>query len=216
MTYRCKTKPFPFFTEAEDYLAVEIDKFSSPSCPVQAQMRKDLGIMRAREGCQHFEGRLVSQLPKPFYFNIVVRKDLAKICDIACFADGSACSDSTIFPTDIITYKRYINDIFCICTANKVNHKLTSLNSNHPEINFTLEIQNNNKLPFLDINIIRSQQGLKTSIYYKSFFKPNYIHFSSYCPLIHKINTAKKRSKRMYTHCSLQNSKIEETQNIIK
>ncbi|UYV71129.1 hypothetical protein LAZ67_8001828 [Cordylochernes scorpioides] len=47
---------------------------------------------------------------------------------------------TTQFPTDIIIYKRYIDDIFCICTANKVNHILTSLNNYHPRIKFTMEI----------------------------------------------------------------------------
>ncbi|UYV77559.1 hypothetical protein LAZ67_15001527 [Cordylochernes scorpioides] len=64
---------------------------------------------------------------------------------------------TTQFPTDIIIYKRYIDDIFCICTANKVNHILTSLNNYHPKIKFTIEFEKNNKLPFLDINIIRKQ-----------------------------------------------------------
>ncbi|UYV79273.1 hypothetical protein LAZ67_17001880, partial [Cordylochernes scorpioides] len=123
---------------------------------------------------------------------------------------------TTQFPTDIIIYKRYIDDIFCICTANKVNHILTSLNNYYPRIKFTIEVEKkNNKLPFLDINIIRSQNRLQTSVYYKPSFEPNYIHFTSYCPLSHKINTIKTLTKRIHTHCSQQNSKMIETQNII-
>ncbi|UYV84566.1 hypothetical protein LAZ67_X002626 [Cordylochernes scorpioides] len=51
---------------------------------------------------------------------------------------------TTQFPTDIIIYKRYIDDIFCICTANKVNHILKSLNNYHPRIKFTIEVEKNN------------------------------------------------------------------------
>ncbi|UYV73763.1 hypothetical protein LAZ67_11000792 [Cordylochernes scorpioides] len=56
---------------------------------------------------------------------------------------------------------------------------------------------------------------LQTSVYYKPSFEPNYIHFTSYCPLSHKINTIKTLTKRIHTHCSQQNSKMIETQNII-
>ncbi|UYV74321.1 hypothetical protein LAZ67_11003010, partial [Cordylochernes scorpioides] len=44
----------------EDYLAVDIAKYPSPSCPIHSQLGEYLGNMRAREGCQHFEGRLVA------------------------------------------------------------------------------------------------------------------------------------------------------------
>ncbi|UYV70391.1 hypothetical protein LAZ67_7002858 [Cordylochernes scorpioides] len=109
--------------------------------------------------------------------------------------------DKTItnfFPTDIIIWQRYIDDIFCIANSTKIDTIFTQLKSIHNDIDFTIETENNKTLPFLDPNST-----------------PDYIHFSSYCPLSHKINTVKTLSKRIYTHCSTQLSKDTETQFLI-
>ncbi|UYV73010.1 hypothetical protein LAZ67_10001507 [Cordylochernes scorpioides] len=62
-------------------------------------------------------------------------------------------------------------------------------------------------------NLIGQRSGHQNMV--ELSFKPNYIHFTSYCPLSHKINTVKTLTKRIHTHCSQQNSKIVETQKII-
>ncbi|UYV76263.1 ACSF2 [Cordylochernes scorpioides] len=58
---------------------------------------------------------------------------------------------TSLYPEDIIIYRRYIDDIFCICTDSQISHILASLNSYHTNINFTVEKENNGILPFLDI-----------------------------------------------------------------
>ncbi|UYV71392.1 ACSF2 [Cordylochernes scorpioides] len=67
--------------------------------------------------------------------------------------------DQTIisrFPNIIQTWKRYIDDIFCICQTDKINNILTEINSLHNELNFIIEKENNNSLPFLDILITKT------------------------------------------------------------
>ncbi|UYV83204.1 hypothetical protein LAZ67_23000193 [Cordylochernes scorpioides] len=113
---------------------------------------------------------------------------------------------TSLFPSDIVLWRRYIDDIFCICPENQTRNILERLNSYHPNLNFTFEKETNNSLPFLDIKIIRIQNQFQTTVYYKP----------SYCPLSHKINTVKTLTKRIHSHCSLQTFKTEETQNIIR
>ncbi|UYV79240.1 hypothetical protein LAZ67_17001706 [Cordylochernes scorpioides] len=119
------------------------------------------------------------------------------------------------FPHDIVFWRRYIDDIFCICTTTQTENILCNLNNYHPDLHFTVEKENNNTLPFLDINIIRYQHELHTTVYYKPSFRPNYVPYSSFCPISHKINTVIALSKRVHTHCSLRKYKNLETQNII-
>ncbi|UYV75735.1 hypothetical protein LAZ67_13001169 [Cordylochernes scorpioides] len=44
-------------------------------------------------------------------------------------------------------WRRYIDDIFCICDTGQEINILDSLNSYHPEISFTLELENRSVLP---------------------------------------------------------------------
>jgi hypothetical protein len=43
---------------------------------------------------------------------------------------------------------RYVDDIFAVTKREKVNKTLTWLNSQHPKIQFTFEIEENGKIPF--------------------------------------------------------------------
>ncbi|UYV82465.1 hypothetical protein LAZ67_21002312 [Cordylochernes scorpioides] len=89
-------------------------------------------------------------------------------------------------------------------------------NGYHPDLNFTYEKETNNSLPFLDVKIMRIENKFQTTVHYKPSFNPDYIRFSSYCPLSHKINTVKTLTKRIHSHCSLQTFKTEETHNILR
>ncbi|UYV70896.1 hypothetical protein LAZ67_8001037 [Cordylochernes scorpioides] len=92
---------------------------------------------------------------------------------------------------------------FCICDASRENTILSSLNSYHPDISFTIELEKERAIPFLDVLVIRSYCSFNTSVYYKKDCPPHYTHFNYHCPITHKINIVKPRTKRVYTHCSL-------------
>jgi hypothetical protein len=90
---------------------------------------------------------------------------------------------------DIITWFRYIDDVFVI-TNNNVNPDdlLTYLNRQMHTIKFTKEIEENNKPNFLDITIVRSNNGAPSfKIYRKPTNSNNYIHWFSG----HSYNTKK-------------------------
>ncbi|UYV70215.1 hypothetical protein LAZ67_7002217 [Cordylochernes scorpioides] len=113
-----------------------------------------------------------------------------------------------------IFWRRYIDDIFCICSKDKVKSILDTLNSYNPEISFTLESENNNVLPFLDILIIRTPTKFHTTVLYKKHMNPSYTHYTSFCPISHKITVVKTLTKRIFTHCSLPCFKTIEQTNI--
>ena len=65
-----------------------------------------------------------------------------------------------------VMYKRYVDDSFLLFNSdNHMNLFLNYLNSQHPNISFTSEVEKNCILPFLDIKIQRNEQTFTTSIY---------------------------------------------------
>jgi hypothetical protein len=53
------------------------------------------------------------------------------------------------------------------------------LNSLHPKIKWTCEIEKDHKINFLDILITRTGEGNQTTVYRKESASDRYIHFSS-------------------------------------
>ncbi|UYV62695.1 hypothetical protein LAZ67_2001598 [Cordylochernes scorpioides] len=116
---------------------------------------------------------------------------------------------------DILSWHRYHDDIFAIVKTSSLDNIFSTLNNLYQDIRFTVEIETNNTLAFLDILITKIDNRYTTGVYYKPSFFPSYIHFSSYCPLSHKINTVKTLTKRIFTHCTTEISKQQETNTIL-
>ena len=75
-----------------------------------------------------------------------------------------------------------MDDTFLIfkCRAH-ANTFLDYMNSQHPKIKFTMETENDNKLPFLDILVTKTQNNLNTSIYRKDTFSGLGVNYLSKC-----------------------------------
>ena len=68
-----------------------------------------------------------------------------------------------------ICYKRYVDDCFLIFSdRSHIDRFLAYLNSQHPSIRFTKDVENNGCLSFLDINLCRKENKLEMSIYRNS------------------------------------------------
>ncbi|UYV84528.1 K02A2.6-like [Cordylochernes scorpioides] len=120
------------------------------------------------------------------------------------------------FTPGIHIWRRYIDDILCICETEQENSILSVLNSFHPDISFSFESEANNVIPFLDILIIRTPPHYHTTVYHKINNPTFYTNFKSFCPLSHKINTVRTLTKRLVTHCSLPIFRSIEFSNIKK
>ena len=70
-------------------------------------------------------------------------------------------------------YRRYVDDTFTLFNSiEEANKFLEYINQQHPNIKFTIESENNKKLPFLDTLLSKTGDKLDISIYRK---KPSLI-----------------------------------------
>uniref|UniRef100_A0A5S6QWL8 Reverse transcriptase domain-containing protein n=1 Tax=Trichuris muris TaxID=70415 RepID=A0A5S6QWL8_TRIMR len=80
-------------------------------------------------------------------------------------------------------FRRNVDNIFAITENGKENVLLEHLDGLFPEhISFTMEEESNNKLPFLDILMIKEDARLKTTVYRKPTNSDRCLHFSSHQP----------------------------------
>ena len=82
-------------------------------------------------------------------------------------------------------YRRYVNDIFVLFnSAEHLKRFHSYLNSRHFNISFTIENEKDNRMSFLDVNIIHEKDKFTTSVYRKPTFSGIYTHFDSFLPSI--------------------------------
>jgi len=96
-------------------------------------------------------------------------------------------------------YRRYMDDTFALFDhPQQAELFLNFLNTLHPNISFTFELEKDKCIPFLDMLITRSVDGFHSTVYRKDTFTGLGINFSSYCPLTYKINAIKTLIYRAY------------------
>ena len=65
------------------------------------------------------------------------------------------------------SWNRYVDDIFCIVKEKHLGDSLNLLNIQDKNINFTMEIEKFDYLPFLDLRIIKNNNKLEFGIFRK-------------------------------------------------
>ena len=91
---------------------------------------------------------------------------------------------------------RYVDDTFILWPHQEdVQILLDHVNSIRPSIQFTMEKEKDNKLPFLDVLVTRTEQGFRSSVYRKPTFTGQYLNFNSHHP-----HTVKKGIVRCLKH----------------
>ena len=84
-------------------------------------------------------------------------------------------------------YRRYVDDCFLIFQSrDHVLPFLSYLNSKHSNIQFTHELENNSSLPFLDVNVMRSNGSFTTSVHHKCTSTGLFTNFDSFIPMMYK------------------------------
>ena len=84
-------------------------------------------------------------------------------------------------------WKRYVEDTCTILPGDLVNSFHSHLNSIDNNIQFTVEKELDGQLPFLDILLIREEDGsVSTSVYRKTTHTDQYLNFESHHPVAHK------------------------------
>lgn len=92
--------------------------------------------------------------------------------------EENALRTSSIKP---LMWKRYVDDTFCVLKKNQVESFLNHLNSIHEKVKFTMEKEHENSLAFLDVKVIRKQDGsIGHTVFRKSTHTDRYLHATSH------------------------------------
>ena len=98
-------------------------------------------------------------------------------------------------------YKRYVDDtLSTIPNEETASEFLMTLNNSHPSINFTMELEENGRLPFLGMNIIRNGCHLDTKVYRKPTDTGLLLHYHSHVDERYKrslLNTMLNRAFKL-------------------
>ena len=88
------------------------------------------------------------------------------------------------FPRDCLaTYMRYVDDIFIVLkNTTPLEEIVNKFNTMDPNIQFTVEWENEGTLPFLDVQVTRVSGEVQTSVYHKPTAVDRCLHFRSNHP----------------------------------
>ena len=81
---------------------------------------------------------------------------------------------------------RYVEDTFVLLNSPGHLKVFQLLKFSLYQHIFTIENEKDNRMPFLEINIIREQSKFTTSVYRKPTFSRIYTHFDSFLPSFYK------------------------------
>ena len=75
-------------------------------------------------------------------------------------------------------YKRYVNDTLALVhDLSDATNLLTCLNETHPSIQFMMEVATNDRLPFIGMEIIKTDGSLETCVYRKHTNQGLLLHY---------------------------------------
>nr|VZI04211.1 unnamed protein product [Spirometra erinaceieuropaei] len=110
-------------------------------------------------------------------------------------------------------WARYVDDIFVVIERDQVLTFQEHLNAVFPDIQFTMEEEENNQLAFLDVLVCRKDcGGLKTKVFRKATNTMQVLNFNSNHPISHKRSCVRTLYRRVETHCSEPEDMIAELQ----
>ena len=109
------------------------------------------------------------------------------------------------FVSPPIFWKRYVDDICTALPESLIQQFLDDLNSIEQSIKFTFEVEENEKLAFLDTAITHHKDGsLTTSVYRKKTHTDKYLSFESHHPIAHKLSVVNTLFSRAEGICTTE------------
>nr|VZI28180.1 unnamed protein product [Spirometra erinaceieuropaei] len=110
-------------------------------------------------------------------------------------------------------WARNVDDTFVVIERGQVLTFKEHLKAVFPDIQFTMEEEENNQLAFLDVLVCRKDcDGLKTKVFRKATNTTQILNFNSNHPISHKRSCVRALYQRVETHCSEIEDKVAELQ----
>ena len=102
-----------------------------------------------------------------------------------------------------IFYIRYVDYTFTMIHKKEHSVQLfNALNQIHPALQFTMEVEDDGRLPFLDVQIKKQKKEFVRSVYCKPTFSGLYTRWDLFCSKAHKIGLVKSLLSRARRICS--------------
>ena len=111
---------------------------------------------------------------------------------------------------------RYIDDTFTAVRKDEIDTFHKHLNRQNADIQFTREVEENGKIPFLDCLVSRHDNKLQTTIYRKPTHTNRLLDQSSYNPTSHKATTVRTLTRRAQLVCDSTDSLTDESKYLDK
>jgi len=89
-------------------------------------------------------------------------------------------------PFHLPFYYRYVDDIILAAPSNSLDILLQTFNAQHSRLQFTMEIERDKKISFLDLTFIKDDRTIIFDLYKKPTFLGRYLNYQSHHPLNHK------------------------------
>jgi len=113
-------------------------------------------------------------------------------------------------------YKRYIDDVLAVFNnEDEAKTFFEHINSIHSNIKFTFEAENEGKINFLDVQLLKKDNNIETKWLLKSSNTGTYLHKNAYSPKTHKVAAMRSLINRAFKICS-SNDLFEECYKIIE
>ena len=105
---------------------------------------------------------------------------------------------------------RYVDDTFTAVYKDEIDAFHDHLNEQNADMQFTKEIEENGKLPFLDCLVSRDNNELRATVYRKPTHTDRLLDESSYNSTSHKATTIKTLTRRAQLVCDTPDSLRDE------
>lgn len=111
----------------------------------------------------------------------------------------------------------YVDDVLTSIPAHSIQLMLTHLNAYHPDVQFTIEIEDNGMISYLDMQISNRNGMMVTNWYHKTIASNRMLNFYSSHPEYTILNTAKSFIKRVLqlSHRSFHAANLVRIRNIL-
>ena len=114
----------------------------------------------------------------------------------------------------VLNWKRFVDDTIGYVKNGSIDVILSKFNSFHPNIQFTYKVEEENKLPFMDVRLIRNINFIETKVYRKPSNNDIYLNWKSFTPKTWKRSTLRTLIKRAYLICSSQKQLVDELKHL--